>query len=103
MRARTDDYFELSPNQQKFQLQSALRGLENVPDTFRLLLMNLHLHRIDPDHLDLNDTLSPAGPAARVQEREPILTNPPFGRRVGRQLGTTSPSPTGSPHTSCPS
>ena len=62
MRAATDDYFELSPKEQAFQLRSALRGLENVQDTFRLLLMNLHLHKIDPDHLDLADTLSPDGP-----------------------------------------
>src|SRR5262249_15718430 len=39
MKAKTDDYFELSPKQQAFQLREALRGVENVPDTFRLLLM----------------------------------------------------------------
>ena len=60
MKAASDDYFELSPKQQAFQLQQALRGIENVPDTFRLLLMNLHLHAIDPDNLNLADTLSPA-------------------------------------------
>lgn len=83
MRARTDDYFELSPKQQTFQLQSALRGMENVPDTFRLLLMNLHLHRIDPDHLDLNDTLSPAGQNPGLKRADLILTNPPFGPAGG--------------------
>src|SRR5262249_51084941 len=41
MREATDDYFELSPKQQTFQLKSALRGIENVQETFRLLLMNL--------------------------------------------------------------
>ena len=83
MRAATDDYFELSPKQQKFQLQSALRGLENVQDTFRLLLMNLHLHKIDPDHLDLADTLSPSGAQAIYKNADLILTNPPFGPAGG--------------------
>jgi len=83
MRAVTDDYFELSPKQQTFQLQSALRGLENVQDTFRLLLMNLHLHKIDPDHLDFADTLSPSGAQPKFKDADLILTNPPFGPAGG--------------------
>jgi type I restriction enzyme M protein len=83
MRAATDEYFELSPKQQAFQLQSALRGLENVQDTFRLLLMNLHLHKIDPDHLDFADTLSPRGAQAVFKNADLILTNPPFGPAGG--------------------
>lgn len=83
MRDQTDGYFELSPKQQAFQLKEALRGLENVPDTFRLLLMNLHLHNIDPDNLDLADTLSPAGSQARFKKADIIMTNPPFGPAGG--------------------
>jgi type I restriction enzyme M protein len=83
MRDATDDYFELSPKQQTFQLQSALRGLENVQDTFRLLLMNLHLHKIDPDHLDFADTLSPSGMQPKYKNTDLILTNPPFGPAGG--------------------
>lgn len=83
MRAKSDDYFELSPKQQTFQLQSALRGVENVQDTFRLLLMNLHLHKIDPDHLDLGDTLSPSGRQTKFKNADLILTNPPFGPAGG--------------------
>lgn len=83
MRAATDEYFALSPKQQAFQLQSALRGLENVEDTFRLLLMNLHLHKIDPDHLDLADTLSPSGMQSKFKNANLILTNPPFGPAGG--------------------
>ncbi len=83
MREATDDYFELPPKQQTFQLQSALRGLENVQDTFRLLLMNLHLHKIDPDHLDLADTLSPSGMQPKYKNANLILTNPPFGPAGG--------------------
>ncbi|TPG13541.1 N-6 DNA methylase [Sphingomonas oligophenolica] len=83
MKARSDDYYELSPKQQAFQLREALRGIENVPDTFRLLLMNLHLHAIDPDHIDLADTLSPAGQRAQFKHADLILTNPPFGPAGG--------------------
>ena len=83
MKARSDDYFELSPKQQAFQLQQALRGIENVPDTFRLLQMNLHLHSIDPDNLDLADTLSPAGQRDVFKRADLILTNPPFGPAGG--------------------
>jgi type I restriction enzyme M protein len=83
MREATDDYFQLSPKRQAFQLRQALRGLENVPDTFRLLLMNLHLHKIDPDYLELADTLSPAGAQAKYKKADLILTNPPFGPAGG--------------------
>jgi type I restriction enzyme M protein len=83
MREGTDDYFALSPKQQAFQLHSALRGLENVQDTFRLLLMNLHLHKVDPTHLDLADTLSPSGAEDRFKNVDLILTNPPFGPAGG--------------------
>lgn len=83
MRARTDRYFELGPKQQAFQLKAALRGIENVQDTFRLLLMNLHLHQIDPDHLDLADTLSPGGMQPKFKNADLILTNPPFGPAGG--------------------
>lgn len=83
IRSRSDDYFELSERLQKFQLGQAFRGLENVPDTFRLLLMNLHLHRMDPDHLELADTLGPKGAAAPYKNADLILTNPPFGPAGG--------------------
>ncbi len=83
MRAASDGYFELSPRQGAFQLQKALRGLENVADTFRLLHMNLHLHGIDPDHLEPADTLGPAGAQAQFKGCDLILTNPPFGPAGG--------------------
>jgi type I restriction enzyme M protein len=85
MRAATDNYFDLLsvPRRAKFQVSEALRGLENVPDTFRLLLMNLHLHQIDPDYLDLADTLSPSGAEPQYKNANLILTNPPFGPAGG--------------------
>lgn len=83
MKARTDDYFALSKGEKDFQLKKALRGIENVPDTYRLLLMNLHLHGMNPKHIDLADTLGPSGALADYKCADLILTNPPFGPAGG--------------------
>lgn len=83
MREAHDDYFELGSQQQAFQLSEAFRGLENVPDTYRLLLMNLHLHKIDSKHILLADTLSPRGSEPAFKSADLILTNPPFGPAGG--------------------
>ncbi|MDL2398446.1 N-6 DNA methylase [Rhizobium mayense] len=81
MRARTDNYFELGEKQQAFQKRNAIHGMENVPGTLRLLLMNLYLHNIDSEHVDLGDTLSDKGTA--LGKANLILTNPPFGPAGG--------------------
>ena len=84
MRAETDDYFDLKDEAARtFQIREALRGIENVPDTFRLMLMNLHLHRVDARHLLLTDTLSPRGAEPAFKGADLILTNPPFGPAGG--------------------
>ncbi|TRW17726.1 SAM-dependent DNA methyltransferase [Glacieibacterium frigidum] len=83
MKARTDDYFGLRSEQATFQLRDAFRAVENVPDTYRLLLMNLHLHKMDPVRIDLGDTLSPMGSAPAFKNADLILTNPPFGPAGG--------------------
>ena len=85
IREATDDLFDLSPAQQEFQIKRALQGVENVEGVYRLLLMNLHLHGIDSQHLALADTLGPEG--ADLTKNWPadlILTNPPFGPAGGR-------------------
>ena len=46
IKAATDDLFTLPEAQQRFQREQAFNGLELVPDTHRLLLMNLLLHGI---------------------------------------------------------
>ena len=82
IREATDDLFTLTPAQQDFQIKRALQGVENVEGVYRLLLMNLHLHGIDSDHLTLADTLGPEG--ADLTKAWPaalILTNPPFRSR----------------------
>jgi type I restriction enzyme M protein len=82
MREQTDEFFDLAPKEQEFQLKHALQGMENVEGVYRLLLMNLFLHGIDSWHIELGDTLSPAG--SGLQKADVILTNPPFGPAGGR-------------------
>lgn len=81
MKARTDDYLALGEKEQEFQKRRAIHGMENVPGTLRLLLMNLYLHDIDGDHVDLGDTLSDKGKT--LGRANLILTNPPFGPAGG--------------------
>lgn len=83
MRAATDDYFSLGAKAD-FQIKQALRGIENVADTYRLLLMNLYLHSIQSDHIALGDSLSPLGAQPAFKRADLILTNPPFGPAGGR-------------------
>jgi type I restriction enzyme M protein len=63
-------------------------GMEHVPDTHRLALMNLMLHGIDSDPqgsgILYGDTLSPQG--AALPKATLMLTNPPFGSKKGGGL-----------------
>lgn len=81
MRAGSDDYFDLDEKAQTFQSRQAIHGMENVPGTLRLLLMNLYLHGIESDHVHLGDTLSDKGKT--LGRADLILTNPPFGPAGG--------------------
>jgi type I restriction enzyme M protein len=80
IKQRTDDLFTLNTKQQNFQRKQAFVGVELVPDTHRLLLMNCLLHGIDSDMI-LGDTLSPDG--MRLPKADVVLTNPPFGTKRG--------------------
>lgn len=77
---KTDDLFTLKTREQDFQRRQAFVGVELVPDTHRLLLMNCLLHGIDSDMV-LGDTLSPDG--TRLPKADVVLTNPPFGTKRG--------------------
>ncbi len=87
IKQQTDDLFKLSEAQQVFQRKSAYTGLELVPDTHRLCLMNMLLHGIDGG-VDMGDTLSPDG--ERIGKADIILTNPPFGIKSGGARPTRS-------------
>ena len=66
--------------EQEFQRREALYGVELVPDTRRLAMMNAMLHGIEGDVL-LGDSLSPLGQG--LPKSDVILTNPPFGTKKG--------------------
>jgi len=76
----TDDLFELPQAQAFFQRTGAFNGMELVPDTHRLALMNLMLHGIEGG-IALGDSLSPDGEG--LGKADLILTNPPFGTKKG--------------------
>jgi type I restriction enzyme M protein len=87
----TDELYELKEDQQHFQRTQAFQGLELVPDTHRLCLMNLMLHGIDADPqatVICGDTLSPDGQG--MLKANVILTNPPFGTKKGGGRPTRS-------------
>jgi type I restriction enzyme M protein len=80
IKAKSDELFSLNTKEQNFQRKQAFVGVELVPDTHRLLLMNCLLHGIDSDMV-LGDTLSPDG--TRLPKADVVLTNPPFGTKRG--------------------
>jgi type I restriction enzyme M protein len=80
IKQHTNDFFDLLARAQEFQRKQAFVGIELVPDTHRLLLMNAMLHGIESDML-LGDTLASLG--AQLPKADVILTNPPFGTKRG--------------------
>lgn len=80
-----DDYFDLTTEQQEFQRRQAFTGIELVPDTHRLALMNAMLHGIEGE-IRQADALSSEGKVFR--EYDVILTNPPFGTKRGGERPT---------------
>ena len=76
LRQKTDDYSSLSSEQEEFQIKEAFSGMELVPNTHRLALMNEYLHGLD-GKLALGDSLSTNG--MWMKKFDLVLTNPPFG------------------------
>jgi type I restriction enzyme M protein len=84
---KTDDLYTLKEAEAFFQRNNALVGIELVPDTHRLCLMNLMLHGIE-SMVESGDTLAPDG--ERIGKADLILTNPPFGTKKGGGRPTRS-------------
>lgn len=84
IKARTDDLYDLPEAQRSFQRNKAFVGMELVPGTRRLALMNCLLHGMEGDAegvVHLGNTLGGAG--ADLPHSDVILSNPPFGTARG--------------------
>jgi len=80
----TDDLYDLDEKAQRFQRNQAFVGMELVPGTRRLALMNCLLHGMEGDDegvVHLGNTLGQ--PGTQLPRADVILTNPPFGTAKG--------------------
>ena len=86
---QTDELHDLDSKAQIFQKRKAFIGMELVPETRRLSLMNCMLHDIEgmgEGAILLGDTLGSDG--LKLPMSDLILTNPPFGTKKGGGLPT---------------
>lgn len=73
----TDGGVQLSRDQRRKLTTENLTGIEFVPETRRLGLMNLALHDIQPDYFEIGDSLAPG---EHTEKRyDIVMTNPPYG------------------------
>ncbi|WP_020157004.1 class I SAM-dependent DNA methyltransferase [Methylobacter marinus] len=90
IKQQTDDLFDLNAQQQQFQKNKAFTGVELVPSTRRLALMNCLLHGMEGDDegvVHLGNALGQAG--AGLARADVILANPPFGTAKGGEASIT--------------
>ena len=86
----TDELYDLNAKQQAFQKNKAFVGVELVPGTRRLALMNCLLHGMEGDDegvVHLGNALGDAGKA--LAKADIILANPPFGTSKGGEASNT--------------
>ena len=84
IKSQTDDLYELKDKDRSYQKTRAFVGMELVPGTRRLALMNCLLHGMEGDDegvVHLGNTLGLAG--TQLPRADIILTNPPFGTAKG--------------------
>jgi type I restriction enzyme M protein len=91
IKGTTNNLFDLDDDDVDFQMQKAFVGLELVPETRRLALMNCLLHDIEGDEnegaIRVGNTLGAAG--ENLPKADVILTNPPFGSAAGTNITRT--------------
>ncbi len=82
LKEKHDNYFDakITTEKQEFQKKGAFTGIELVPETHRLALMNAMLHGIEGKIIQA-DALSTEG--KQFKDYDVILTNPPFGTKRG--------------------
>lgn len=81
---KTDDLYDLDAKAQAFQRNNAFVGVELVPGTRRLALMNCLLHGMEGDDegvVHLGNSLGQVG--VNLPKADIILANPPFGTAKG--------------------
>jgi type I restriction enzyme M protein len=86
----SNDLSDLTAAEQKFQKKCAFTGIELVPSTRRLALMNCLLHGIEGDNegvVHLGNALGSEGKA--LDKANIILANPPFGTSKGGEASNT--------------
>ncbi|WP_284041327.1 N-6 DNA methylase [Vreelandella olivaria] len=90
IKEHTDDLADLDAQQQLFQQNRAFVGIELVPGTRRLALMNCLLHDMEGDDegvVHLGNALGQAGTS--LDKADVILANPPFGTSKGGDASIT--------------
>lgn len=90
IKQHTDDLFDLPTKDQKFQRNKAFLGVELVPSTRRMALMNCLLHGMEGDDegvVHLGNALGMVG--ANLAKADIILANPPFGTSKGGDASIT--------------
>ncbi len=90
IKSQTDDLFNLTEKQAEFQRTKAFTGVELVPNTRRLALMNCMLHGMDGGDsgvVHLGNALGAKG--AGLPAADLILANPPFGTSKGGEASIT--------------
>ena len=84
IKSKTNKYYDLPEKEWTFQRNKAFVGMELVPGTRRLALMNCLLHGMEGDDegvVHLGNTLGL--PGTQLPKADVILTNPPFGTAKG--------------------
>lgn len=81
IKRNTNNLGELDSTQINFQRKRAYWGVELVPNTRRLALMNCHLHGIEGAAIKLGSALSELG--RTLPNADVIFSNPPFGSAKG--------------------
>lgn len=90
IKSQTDDHFDLDAKQVEFQKNKAFVGVELVPSTRRLSLMNCLLHGMEGDDegvVHLGNSLGQVG--SSLPKADIILANPPFGTSKGGDASIT--------------
>ncbi|MEB6379739.1 type I restriction-modification system subunit M [Leclercia adecarboxylata] len=90
IKSNTDDLYDLSDKDRSFQKNKAFIGVELVPSTRRLALMNCLLHGMEGDEKGVVHQGNALGMAGEtLAKADIILANPPFGTSKGGEASIT--------------